>query len=178
MDYSSLLFYFLQFLILFSALGVVLIPNPIYCSLFLVLSMVGVAALFASLEAMFVAGVQLVVYAGAVMVLFVMVVMLFNLRKESRAFTRGLWGQVLKVVTTVGTGSMIAAALVHSFRGRLIPAFDVNIVQDKVGTAGIKEVAEMLFIKYVFGFEVICILLLLVIVGSVSLARAKGGTHA
>lgn len=178
MDYTNLLFYFLQFLILFSALGVVLIPNPIYCSLFLVLSMVGVAAIFASLEAMFVAGVQLVVYAGAVMVLFVMVVMLFNLKTENRAFTKGLWGQILKVIASVGTASMIAAAIAQSYKGRLIPVFDSDHALDKVGTAGIKEVAEMLFVKYVFGFEVICILLLLVIVGAVSLARAKGGTHA
>ena len=73
---ENLLFFISAFLAVGSALSVVLQTNPIYCALSLALTMISVAALFASMHAWFVAGVQLIVYAGAVMVLFVMVLML------------------------------------------------------------------------------------------------------
>lgn len=174
MDASTLLFYGLQFLIIFSALAVVLVPNPIYSALFLVLTMVGVAAIFVSLDAMFIAGVQLVVYAGAVMVLFVMVLMLFNLQKEKRAFSRGFLASAIKLASVLGIGAVMASAIVKAYKGTNLAA----LAAADVGSKSIKDLATLLFTKYIFGFELISILLLIVIVGAVSLSRAKGGTHA
>lgn len=171
---SPLLFYFLQFLILASALGVVLMPNPIFCALMLAISMIGISALFFSLEAYFVAGVQLIVYAGAVMVLFVMVIMLFNLKSETQAFTKGLLSKVLKTSLSVLIFALIASSVSMSFS-------DLNASQLQPyenAMRSIKELSALLFTKYVFAFEAISVLLILVIVGAVTLARAKGGTHA
>ncbi len=174
MDASTILFYALQFLIIFSALAVVLVPNPIYSALFLVLAMVGISVIFVSLDAIFVAGVQLVVYAGAVMVLFVMVLMLFNLQQEKRAFSKGLLANGIKIVSVLGIGAVLATTIVKLYKGQAL----VAVAASDVGTKGIKDLASLLFTKYIFGFEAISILLLIVIVGAVSLARAKGGTHA
>ena len=171
---EHLVFYFLEALILLSALGVVLVTSPIYSALFLVLTMVGVAGVFVTLDAYFLAGVQLVVYAGAVTVLFVMVVMLFNLDKEKTAFSKGTGINFLKALSVGLIWSILSTSLLYVFSD--LGSEDLPRVLE--GTAGIKEMASHLFLKYVFGFEVICILLLLVIVGAVSLARAKGGTHA
>lgn len=171
---STLLFYFLQFLILASALGVVLMPNPIYCALMLAVSMISISALFFSLEAYFVAGVQLIVYAGAVMVLFVMVIMLFNLKNETMAFTKGMLSKILKVSLSTLIFALIASSLSMSFA-------DLNSSQlqpYESAMRSVKELSALLFTKYVFAFEAISVLLILVVVGAVALARAKGGTHA
>tara|TARA_B100001248_G_scaffold262718_2_gene261486 strand:+ start:30372 stop:30896 length:525 start_codon:yes stop_codon:yes gene_type:complete len=171
---EAISFYLIQFIILASALAVVLVPNPIYSAISLAVSMTGIAALFFSLEAYFIAGVQLVVYAGAVMVLFVMVVMLFDLKKEKRAFSRGTLSRVLKTTLSVLIFSMIAGALSMSFSE--LGSGD-SIAKEDI-TRSIKELSALLYTKYVFAFEALAILLVMVIVGAIALAKAKGGTHA
>lgn len=169
---ESILFYFLQALILLSALGMVCVSSPIYAALLLVLCMVGVAGIFVHLEAYFLAGVQLIVYAGAVTVLFVMVVMMFNLSDEKKAFAKGLLGNVVKVFTAL----MIWYTIAQSISLNQISISDLP--KSLEGSEKVKELATHLFTKYVFGFEAICILLLVVIVGTVALSKARGGTHA
>lgn len=171
---NTMIFYLLQFIILASALGVVLIPNPVHCALLLATTMISIAALFFSMEAYFIAGVQLVVYAGAVMVLFVMVVMLFNLKKEKKAFSRGGISQAVKTLLSIFIFSLIAGGISLSFTD-MGPN---QLLQYESVMRSIKELAALLFTKYVFAFETLCMLLILVVVGAVSLARAKGGTHA
>lgn len=78
MSVDAILFWFLALVVLVSGLSVILMTNPVYSALCLVMTMVGVSAIFVTLNAYFLAGVQLIVYAGAVMVLFVMVLMLFD----------------------------------------------------------------------------------------------------
>ena len=97
MDISSIIFYFLAFGIVLSAAAVVLVANPIYSALFLSITMVTLAFVFFLLKAYFIGAVQLAVYAGAVMVLFVMVLMLFDLKKEKEAFTKGAFSGFLKM---------------------------------------------------------------------------------
>ncbi len=89
MSELDILFYILSSMsVLFGAL-VVLTSSPIYSSLYLVMSMLSVAGIFMTLNAPFIAGIQIIVYAGAVLVLFVMVLMLFDLKRETKAFTKG-----------------------------------------------------------------------------------------
>ena len=88
MTADAFLFWFLAFVTLASGLGVVLMSNPIYSALSLAMAMVGVSAIFVTLNAFFIAGVQLIVYAGAVMVLFTMVIMLFDLKKDGGSSPR------------------------------------------------------------------------------------------
>jgi NADH-quinone oxidoreductase subunit J len=164
------MFYFLAIITVCSAVGVIVIPNPIYSALFLAGTMVSLAALFFILGAHFVAAVQLIVYAGAVMVLFVMVVMLFDLRKEKDAFSGGPIGFFLKI----GVGALAL--------GLIVGAFEISqpLASEGSGKAmadSTKLLAQQLFSKHVFAFEIISVLLLVVIVGAVTLARSRGGTH-
>ncbi|MEK6711161.1 MAG: NADH-quinone oxidoreductase subunit J, partial [Nitrospinota bacterium] len=77
-------FYFLAFLTVAGAVAVVALPNPLYSVLSLVVTFLGLAGLYLSLNAQFIAVVQVIVYAGAVMMLFLFVVMLINLGREER----------------------------------------------------------------------------------------------
>jgi NADH-quinone oxidoreductase subunit J len=159
-----------------SALGVLLLANPIYCALSLVMTMVGIAGLFVTLGAFFIAGVQLIVYAGAVMVLFVMVIMLFDLKNEIQAFARGKFSGALKIASVGMMAGLIVGAIQYS-----VTALDVKPPSEAeiaLAADNTKALGKLLFSNYLFGFETLGILLLVVAVGCVALARSKGGTHA
>src|SRR4051812_21726735 len=111
MLWEAIGFYALAIFLIYFAFKTITVPNPIHAALYLVLTMMGLAAAFFSLGAQFIAGVQMIVYAGAVMVLFVMVLMLFDLKHELRAFTRGLVSGALKVMSAaILAGIAIGAA--------------------------------------------------------------------
>ena len=111
---ADYVFYFLALLTFISGVAVITVQNPLYSALGLALSMCAVAGIFVSLEAWFVAGVQLIVYAGAVMVLFVMVIMLFDIRHEVNAFSRGLISGFLKLASAGMLLGLIAGAIYWS----------------------------------------------------------------
>lgn len=171
------LFWLLATITIISGLSVVLMRNPIYSALCLAMTMVGVAALFVTLKAYFLAGVQLIVYAGAVMVLFVMVLMLFDLKNEIQAFARGKINGALKlgavgIFSGLVVGAILKAALAAAVTGE-------GAMATADGAQGaIKPLAEKLFFNYVFEFEALGVLLLVIAVGVVALSRSKGGTHA
>ncbi len=177
MTADAFLFWFLAVLTIGSALSVLMFTNPIFSALSLAMTMVGVAALFVTLDAFFLAGVQLIVYAGAVMVLFVMVLMLFDLKLELKAFTRGKISGFLKI-TTVGVlaGLIIGSLCLTSDLFTNTSAITAGSASATVDTT--KMIGQLLFSRYVFGFEALGVLLLVVAVGAVALARSKGGTHA
>lgn len=155
-----------------SALAVISFKNPIFCALSLAVTMTGTAAIFFTLGAYFVAGVQLIVYAGAVMVMFVMVVMLIDLKHEGPAFSRGPITTFLKffgAIVVSGALLVTAAQTLFGNKGALPP------IQE--GLDATRALATNLFTHYLFGFEAIGILLLVVLVGAIALARARGGTH-
>lgn len=166
MDY---LFYLMAAVTLGSAVSMLILPSPIYAALSLVLTMAGVAGLFVTLNAYFIAGVQLIVYAGAVMVLFVMVLMLFNLKQESRAFSRGLFSGGTKLLASGVLVGLLFVAIIMSTKLLAEPNVELPTSED---------LAQLLFTKYVFAFELISLVLLVVIVGVVSVAKGSGGTHA
>lgn len=175
MSMDSFLFWFLAFITIASAVTVVTITNPIYSALALAMTMVGVSAIFVTLGAYFLAGVQLIVYAGAVTVLFVMVLMLFDLKHELSAFSRGQISGTIKVATAAALAGLLIGAIVWTVSG-----FERVVSKPAAPDSadGMRELSHALFTKYVFGFEVLGILLLIIAVGVVALARAKGGTHA
>jgi NADH-quinone oxidoreductase subunit J len=166
-----IVFYVLSGLLLFSALGVVLVTSPIYSALFLSVTMLLLSALFFVLDAYFLAAIQLLVYAGAVVVLFVMVLMMFDLRKETQSFSGNLKTNLVKAALSV-------IALVILLTPVAIFLEDTN--PDWLSTAGLQtaDLSLSLFARYVFTFEVMGALLLVVLIGSVTLAKSKGGTHA
>lgn len=168
------LFWFLAVVTVISALSVVLMANPIYSALCLAMTMVSVAGLFVTLGAYFLAGVQLIVYAGAVMVLFVMVLMLFDLKHELQAFTRGRFTGIVKI-GAIGVMAGLVVGAVTSVTA-VVKNSDTAVSAGSVEAT--KPLAEYLFLNHVFGFEALGVLLLVIAVGTVALSRSKGGTHA
>lgn len=173
MDAASILFFVLAIALLFFSFKTITSDNPIFCALNLAVTMVILAFMFFTLGAPFIAGVQLIVYAGAVMVLFVMVIMLFDLPKETRAFTRGKVGGFLKIAS---------AGLLCGFTALVIlvstDLLTTNVKADLGASTSTLELSKLLFSKYLFAFEVLGILLLMIAVGVVAVSRVKGGTHA
>lgn len=169
---DAFLFWFLAIVTLMGGSLVVLMSNPVYCALALVFTMVGVSAVFVTLDAYFIAGVQLIVYAGAVMVLFVMVLMLFDLKHEMEAFARGKVSGAIKLICAGLLTGLVTGAIVYSGKG-------VNAVRDEFAakTDPTKLLGYKLFTQHLFAFEALGVLLLVIAVGAVALARSKGGTH-
>lgn len=179
------LFWFLALLIIGSGLAVLLFTNPIYSALSLAMTMVGVAAIFITLNAFFIAGVQLIVYAGAVMVLFVMVLMLFDIKAEIQAFSSGKISGAIKLISVGLLSGLIVGGIImgqKSFVGELSKdaaqiAEDQKVKKATSPDAATKELGMVLFTKHIFGFEALGVLLTVIAVGTVALARSRGGTH-
>lgn len=172
MIWEAIGFYSLALFLIFFAFKTITSVNPLHCALYLVLTMIGLAGVFYNLGAHFIAGVQMIVYAGAVMVLFVMVLMLFDLRAELRAFSRGLFSGMLKLISAAFLAGLLWGAGDSS----------VAILETQAATPAAPDVTRqlgiMLYTKYLFAFEVLGVLLLVVAVGVVAVSRIKGGTHA
>lgn len=171
---ANSIFYILATLILVSGLMMVLTANPIFSALYLAVTMISLAGMYYTLGAHFIAGVQLIVYAGAVMVLFVMVLMLFDLKTELRAFSKGAIGNFLKLLSVALLAGLVVGAIPLSTELLSSP----EVATKATSATSTKELALLLFTKYVFAFEALGVLLLVVAVGVVAVSRIKGGTHA
>lgn len=171
---ANSIFYILATLILVSGLMTVLSANPIYSALYLAITMISLAGMFYTLDAHFIAGVQLIVYAGAVMVLFVMVLMLFDLKTELRAFSKGAISNFLKLLSVALLAGLVVGAIPLSTELLANPDSAAKVTS----ASSTKDLAMLLFTKYVFAFEALGLLLLVVAVGVVAVSRIKGGTHA
>lgn len=147
------------------ALAVVAQRNPLYSAISLVGVFISLACLYVMLAAPFIAAVQVIVYAGAIMVLVVFVIMLLNVEEEERGRGR------LKflVPTAVGLAAVLIAEvafiLVTVQEFRVSPATSVGLTHS-IGTS--------LFTRYLLPFEITSILLLMAIVGAMTLARRGG----
>lgn len=172
---ADFLFYVLGAISLYCAIGVIVVQNPIYSALYLAGVMISIAGLFVTLNAYFIAGVQLIVYAGAVMVLFVMVLMLFNLKKEAKVFSPGLISNGLKLASAGMLLGMLLVFISYSFSAD--PGFKPLSNDPVKAMEATKALSATLFTRYIFAFEVIGFLLLVVAIGAVTLSRSTGGTH-
>jgi NADH-quinone oxidoreductase subunit J len=178
MSPDAILFWFLAFVMFFSAVAVVAFANPIFSAVSLIMTMISVAALFATLNAFFLAGVQLIVYAGAVTVLFVMVLMLFDLKQENKAFSKGVLSGATKLITAgIFAGLLAGAIFISSDLFSHSPPANA-VTNNPSGIISTKALGIALFTQYIFSFEALGLLLLVIAIGAVSLARSKGGTHA
>ena len=159
-------FYLLSAVALYGALGTVFNKNPITCALHLAMTMISLAGLFFQLGAQFIAGVQLVVYAGAVMVLFVLVVMLFDSQKQKEESVLNSPFLGVKTFICVFILGLVSGVIPYSV-GTI-----TKIVSPKPTST--KELATLLFSDYIFLFEWLGFLLLVIAVGVVLLSRSKG----
>jgi len=153
------LFYLFSALILLTALKTVSHNNPAYGALYLALTMILLAGLFFLMGAPFLAGLQLIIYAGAVMVLFVMVLMLVDFKKElPKLFNKSSW--------------IWPAFLFGIFSGLIsLTAFSSLPSNKNTEFFSGASIALKLFTKYVLIFELIGIVLLVIAIGVVTLSR-------
>lgn len=160
---TQYLFYFLSFLAIMFAVMVVLSKNPVHSVLYLVLTFFTIAGHYVLLNAQFLAAVHIIVYAGAIMVLFLFVIMLLNLNKETEPH-KSVW---LRASATVASG-LLLVVLVGSLRGAetIVPT---NTFNPNIGL--IEKLGKTLFGEFLLPFEVASILLLVAMVGAVMLGK-------
>ncbi|MCS1409537.1 MAG: NADH-quinone oxidoreductase subunit J [Verrucomicrobia subdivision 3 bacterium] len=163
---TDILFYLLSALTLVFAVMVVANPfsrNPVTSAMFLVLTIVSMAGLFVLLHAFFLAAIQIMVYAGAVIVLFLFVIMLLDVREEEkRRF------QIFGLVT--GGIGLVSIALVMV---RAIMASDLDAGKTPEIEGGTRVLGSILFTNYVLPFEIMGILLLVAMVGVILLSKKE-----
>ena len=164
-----ILFYILAALVVATAVGVVMDENPLMSALYLVLTMLGVAGMFFQLNAPFVGAVQIMVYAGAVMVLFVLVMMLIDINKDEEKFSGGNISALFKGLSVGVLSGLLTSIILRA------PASTQMVLAEEA--TEVIDIARLLFTKYVLAFELMGILLLIIPVGVVALSRIRGGTH-
>lgn len=163
-----LIFYPLAGLVILLALAVVFNNSPIGSAVALIGMMLGLAAVFVLLQAHFLAILQVIIYAGAIMVLFMFVIMLLNLKGPDRAWKARERNLFLSILTAL----MVAGVLYKFIDITVDTQFDSPAeVPETFGTTA--EVGTKLFTDYVLPFEVASILLLAAMVGAVVLAKSK-----
>lgn len=158
---DNILLYFFSFVLLGSALKTILSKHPAYGALYLASSMISLAGIFFILGFPFLAGLQLIIYAGAVIVLFVMVVMLFEYKDENNMLSSNPIHLGLPIFLLGLTGGVIAIMALSTPAQRSSQA---NLVS-------VQDLATKLFTKYILIFELLGLLLLLVAIGVVILIR-------
>jgi len=164
MEFTDILFYVFAALTLLCGALVVANPfsrNPVTSAMFLVLTIVSLAGLFVLLNAFFLAAVQILVYAGAVMVLFLFVIMLLDLKEEQRRKIK-MFGFVGGLVSV---GAIIVIAL------KCLRASNLNAQSLLTLEGGTAELGNLLFKQYVLPFEVVSVLLLVAMVGVILLSK-------
>jgi NADH-quinone oxidoreductase subunit J len=158
-------------MVLAGALGVVLRANPVHCALSLIVTLFGIAVLFIAQDANFLAAVQVIVYAGAIVVLLLFVIMLLGVDKVENLEVDALKGQrpAAAALGVVAIGLIIMAIFAAGGR-RVTGAHSVSGALN-TGEPDINVLAKSLFSDYVFAFELTSLLLVIAVVATVMLAR-------
>ncbi len=165
-------------IVLAGAIGVVIARNPVHAALMLVMTLFGIAVLFVAQRADFLAAVQVIVYAGAIVVLFLFVIMFLGVDKTESVKVEPLRGQrpLAAALTALGLAGVLILGLVsHWSTGKPSVAGAANGTGSNVAKLG-----RSVFTTYLFPFEVTSALLVIAVVGAVVLARrpptSEGGT--
>jgi NADH-quinone oxidoreductase subunit J len=160
----DVLFYVFAALTLLCGVLVIANPfsrNPVTSAMFLVLTIISMAGLFVLLHAFFLAAVQILVYAGAVIVLFLFVIMLLDLKEEQRRRIK-MFGIVAGLVSV---GTIVAIFL------KSLHATNLNAHASPVTEGDTAALGKLLFTQYVLPFEVVSVLLLVAMIGVILLSK-------
>ena len=150
---------------------VVLRRNPVYAAMSLVACFFFLAGVYVLLSAHLIAIVQVIIYAGAVMVLFVFVIMLLNLKEEELGKERvTAWKGIGAIAVAAAVGLIVVDALRTAYTG---PVRDLAVEQLATGFGTVKAVGRALYLFSVLPFEVTSLLLTVAIVGAVVVAKGK-----
>jgi len=156
-------FYFLSFVAVLSALMVVFSKNPVYSVLYLIITFFCIAGHYILLNAQFLAVVHVIVYAGAIMVLFLYVIMLLNLNEEAEPHK----STILKISATICAG-LLMIVLIGSIKGTEQMIHQQTTDPD-IGL--VKNLGKVMLTDFLLPFEVTSILLLVAMVGAVMLGK-------
>ena len=159
------IFFVLAGLAVFGAAALILQSHPIHSALSLILVMLSLAGLYLLMGAEFVAAVQIIVYGGAVMVLFVFVIMLLNAGEEERTNFSKL-ATFAGVPLALALGGVIAAAIARSSGHLPAPAANGALTSTR-------ELSKLLFSEFVYPFELTSFLILVAIIGAIVLAQRE-----
>ena len=165
----DLIFYILGGLTIGTALMVVLSKHPVRSVLYLVLTFFLISANYVMMNAQFIAIVNIIVYAGAIMVLFLFVLLLLNLNKENEPKH-----SPLMTIGAAIAGGALFLVIVAAMRDAILAAPMIDTNSEQVGL--VENLGKVLFTKYVLPFEVSSILFLAAMVGAVLLAKREKQT--
>ena len=167
MGITAVLFWFLSALAISGALMVVVSKNPVYSILYLIITFFAISGHYVLLNAQFLAIVNIIVYAGAIMVLFLFVVMLMNLNAESEPPQKKRYLFFAGVIAGCSLMLVLVAALKTSSASN-------QLVQMKDGDVGlINNLGKVLFTQYVFPFEISSVLFLSAMIGAVVISKKE-----
>ena len=162
------LFYFLTFITLFAALGVVFSKNPVYSVLCLILTFFCLSGHYILLNAQFVAAVNIIVYAGAIMVLFLFVIMFLNLNQDTEATQHK---STFMKVSGVIAGGLLLVIMIAVLRDADTGTYDAANFDSQIGL--VENLGKLLFTKYLLPFELVSVLFLSAMVGAVMLGKKE-----
>jgi len=165
MTASLIIFFVLAALSIFGAISLIVQKHPIHSALSLVVVMVSLAGLYLLLGAEFVAAVQIIVYGGAIMVLFVFVIMLLNAGEEERTNFSKL-ASFAGIPLALALAGLIGASIARSTSSLPSPAIDGTLTSTK-------KLSMLLFTEFVYPFELTSFLILIAILGAIVLAQRE-----
>jgi NADH-quinone oxidoreductase subunit J len=172
MEFRTLVFYFLATMLVFASLRVVTLRNPIYAALHLVLAFFSASGVWILLQAEFLAIALILVYVGAVMVLFLFVVMLLDINLDR--LREGFWNY-LPMASIIALLVLVEMVLVLA--SRYWGVVEDDVPQTEMAYSNVQAVGRLLFTEYVYPFELASVILLVGIVAAVALTlRGKRKT--
>jgi len=171
MGQEKVLFIIFAVIAIASALNILLQRSPLYSALSLIGTLLALSALYVTVHAQFIAAVQIVVYAGAIMVLFIFVIMLLNVPKDLPLIEKQ---KGLRYLAIPIAGLMIAEMfyVIRPIRLSTFPPVPPGDAERAVGTTW--SIGTALFTDYLLPFEVTSVLILMAVVGAMVLARREG----
>ncbi|CUS78433.1 NADH-quinone oxidoreductase subunit J [Candidatus Kryptobacter tengchongensis] len=168
MTLQALVFFVLAFVSIASAILMITRANPVKSAIFLIINFLSLSILYLTLNAQFIAIIQVLVYAGAIMVLFVFVIMLLNLQDEKRLSDKFDIKRLIAFIFVLLVFVKIALGLVSSTSGRFLKQAENSLELGKIEFIG-----EKLFTNYILPFEITSLILVVAIVGAITLAKRK-----
>jgi NADH-quinone oxidoreductase subunit J len=161
---TQVLFFYFAAIIVATAALVVTLRNPVYSAMSLLIVFFHVAGLFVLLNAEFIAAVQVLVYAGAILVLYLFVVMLLNLKREERYHRQYLLGGLLGAV-------ILTELMLVLFRSDFSPPIGPYTPAELQAVGNTEAVGKAMFTTYLLPFEVASLVLLVAMIGAIVLAK-------
>ena len=164
MEFKTFVFYFLSTILVYASLRVVTLRNPVHAALHLILAFFSASGVWVLLQAEFLAIALVLVYVGAVMVLFLFVVMMLDINLDR--LREGFWSYL-------PMGAIVALLMVAEMSlvlwGNYFNLFESNVRQTDANFSNVQAIARLLFTEYVYPFELASVILLVAIVAAAAL---------